>query len=175
MKLKRVAASAALAILATVGTLPAAQAGFVADLGVLGPTAKTFGNSFRAGEPMVLSDYYSFQIAGSSTVVGGTLSLYLGLIGVDVKSLSVKLKDSASWIPDSTSADGFSFAGLGAGPYDMRLTGGVGIHGGSYSGAIKTIASAAPEPETYLMMLLGLAGVGYAARRRANTSSSASA
>lgn len=169
MKLKRVAASAALAILTSVGMLPAAQAAFVADLGVLGPTAKTFSNSFGPGETTVLSDFYSFQIASTSTVVGGTLDLYLGLIGVDVKSVSVRLKDSASWILDSTTGDGFSFVGLGAGLYDLRLAGDVGILGGAYSGAIKAIASAAPEPQTYLMMLLGLAGVGYAARRRINT------
>lgn len=30
----------------------------------------------------------------------------------------------------------------------------------------QAIASAAPEPETYLMMLLGLGGVGYATRLR---------
>jgi hypothetical protein len=166
MKLKRFAASAALAALTSVGMLPMAQAAFVDDLGTLGSTATTFGNTFDVGETTVLDDWYTFTITSASTVVGGTLDLYLGLWGVDVQSVSVKLHSSDTWIPDATKGDGFSFVGLGEGLYDLRLTGDVGYLGGAYAGAIKTIASAAPEPETYLMMMLGLAGVAFAARRQ---------
>ncbi len=165
MKLKSLAASAALA-LATVGMVPAAHAGFVEDLGVLGPVAKSFGNSFGAFEQLSFNDYYSFRIDDTSKVIGGTLDLYLGLWGVDVESVSVKRQDTASWKTDSTLSDGFSFADLGAGLYDMKLSGDVGLFGGSYKGAIQAIASAAPEPEAYLMMLMGLAGVGWVSARR---------
>ena len=57
-------------------------------------------------------------------------------------------------------------AGLTAGDYYVRVTGSVlGNNGGSYAGEIQVLT--VPEPETYGMMLGGLALVGLVARRKA--------
>ena len=144
--------------LTTLGIMPAAHAGFVADLGVVGPVSTSFGSDYDPSRKH-FNDHYTFSIGGAS---GGTLALRLW--GVNMDSLSVKLKGAGQ--PVSSLPNGLSFEGLGAGLYDLQLKGDVGPHGGSYQGTIQTIASAAPEPEVWLMMVLGLAGVGYAARRR---------
>ena len=62
----------------------------------------------------------------------------------------------------------FSFAGLAAGNYDLAVSGYLdrGQFLGGYTGSISAVAAPVPEPETYAMLMLGLAGVGFAARRR---------
>jgi hypothetical protein len=61
---------------------------------------------------------------------------------------------SLSFTPTATGSYGFSF-------YN---------HGGDNQGAIldQVTITAVPEPETYAMLLAGLAAVGFAARRRRN-------
>ena len=59
--------------------------------------------------------------------------------------------------------------GLVAGQYILSLSGTTDGVGGSatYSGTIHANYTAAiPEPSTYALMLLGLAGIGFVARRR---------
>ena len=72
---------------------------------------------------------------------------------------------------DTNSADGFSFANLAAGNYDLAVLGYMsrGQVFGGYTGAIGSTAVAAaavPETETNTMLMLGLAGAGFAARHR---------
>ena len=164
MKLISRAASAAYLALVTMSMVSAPQAKDVKDLGVIGAEAMSFGDSFDASEKK-FNDSYTFRI-GDTSSGGATSDLYLNLWGIDVESIKVKLKDVASWKTDSTLSNGFHLAGLEPGLYDLRLSGRVAQSGGSYGGTIQAIASAAPEPETYLMMLLGLGGVGYATRLR---------
>jgi hypothetical protein len=61
---------------------------------------------------------------------------------------------------------------LGAGNYSIRVAGNVlGTKGGTYSGTLSV--SPVPEPESWGMMALGLAGVGALARRKAKSQKSA--
>jgi hypothetical protein len=67
------------------------------------------------------------------------------------------------------SAAGFSFKNVAAGSYEVKasgfLSGSAQILGTGFVGADYTV-TAVPEPETYALMLAGLAAVGFVARRR---------
>lgn len=76
---------------------------------------------------------------------------------------------------EDSSASGFSFSNLAAGTYELVVSGtldGSGVYSGTaFIGAEYTVSgvtqlSTAPEPESYAMMLAGLAAVGMLARRR---------
>lgn len=164
MKLKSLAASVALAA-AGLGMVPAAHA--ATDLGLIGTAWTWFGNSFGRSLSS-FSDYYTFEVDGSSGVVGGTLELDLGsLYNVNVKSVSLSGGSLSGSLTDYDPSNGFTFSNLLAGTYTMQVAGSVpGAFGGAYVGALHAIASPAPEPEVFAMAALGLLGVGFAARRR---------
>ena len=68
--------------------------------------------------------------------------------------------------PNGPESDPFDLA---AGQYTLSLSGITGGVGGSatYSGTIHAHYTAAvPEPSTYALMMLGLASIGFVARRR---------
>lgn len=66
---------------------------------------------------------------------------------------------------DFNALDGFSFSGLAAGTYTGKL--GVNSFGRStLELSVTAITTPVPEPETYAMMLAGLAALGFLARRR---------
>ena len=59
----------------------------------------------------------------------------------------------------------FTFSGLAAGNYDLKVTGSVAGGGSNFIQAQYTV-TAVPEPETYDMLLAGLGLMGAIARRR---------
>src|ERR1700752_549216 len=123
MKLRNRAASAAsLPLVVTVGLVAGANAATVNDLGVIGPEATTFGNSFGESDQHKFNDHYTFRIDDSSSGSGGIFELYLNLWGTDVESIKAKLKDVASWKIDSKFSNGFYVASLEPGLYDLKLS-----------------------------------------------------
>lgn len=163
MKFKSIVASTVVAF-AGLGLVPAAHAD---DLGLIGSAWTWFGNSF--GRSLAnFTDYYTFEVDGTSGVVGGTLELDLGkLYNVNVASVSLSGESLSGDLVDFDPSNGFTFSNLLAGSYTMTVSGSApGAFGGSYVGALHAIASPAPEPEVYAMAALGLLGVGFAARRR---------
>ena len=119
------------------------------------------------------TDHYSFSIAALGNVAGGLVD-FLVFQWNDVNLSSVVVSGQGQVRSDANAADGFSFAGLSAGTYDLAVSGYLdrGQLIGGYTGAISSSASVAapvPEPETYAMLMLGLAGVGFAARRRSKS------
>lgn len=158
MKFKSVAAAAAWALAG--GSALAVGPG---NLGAIDNTPIVIGNSV-AGP--LLFDVYTFSLVNPGFLDGIATSLdlsgVLGLVG-----FSVVLQDSGfnTIGVDTSPADGFSFAGLSAGSYALTFVGVTnGSLGGSYAGVI--LAQTIPEPETYALMLAGLAAVGFVAMRR---------
>ena len=140
------------------------------SLGTVGAAPRSFASEcFRtfSSPGADFTDHYSFSIAALGNVAGGLVD-FLVFQWNDVNLSSVVVTGQGQVRSDANAADGFSFAGLSAGTYDLAVSGSLGRGQwlGGYSGSISSIAAPVPEPETYAMLMLGLAGVGFAARRR---------
>ena len=140
------------------------------SLGTVGAAPRSFASEcFRtfSSPGADFTDHYSFSIAALGNVAGGLVD-FLVFQWNDVNLSSVVVTGQGQVRSDANAADGFSFAGLSAGTYDLAVSGSLdrGQWLGGYSGSISSIAAPVPEPETYAMLMLGLAGVGFAARRR---------
>jgi PEP-CTERM motif len=175
MKLKMISAVAlAVATLAAGG----ARADTVTDLGVI-TSLKTFGG-FAA--PGLFTDIFQFSLPAN----GGS---QYSLTNFSVAPLFPEILNTgfATFMlvsdPDGDLAtfDGavlstqvfnpltanvaLNYTGTAGGNYYLFVTGATsGSLGGAYNGAISV--TAVPEPETYAMMLAGLAALGFLARRR---------
>lgn len=168
--------SSILSALALVAAASPAFAGCdnTSSLGELGtPGLATFGNTFGAAG--TYTDCYTFDLLGSANSFGGvahSVDLFgWNKLGIDVTSISLWGGTLGSTLTDSWLNDGFNFAGLGKGHYTLAVSSIVDTNWGlyaskvGYTGAILTV-SAVPEPQTYALMLLGLAATGVFARRR---------
>jgi hypothetical protein len=144
------------------------------NLGDLGaPGLATFGNTFAAAG--TYTDCYTFDLLGNANSFGGvaqSVDLFgWNKLGIDVTSVALWGGTLGSTLTDSWLSDGFNFAGLGTGHYTLAVSSIVDTNWGwytskvGYAGAILTV-SAVPEPQTYALMLLGLAAIGMFARRR---------
>ena len=169
MKLKLLSVAVVLALGA-----PAAMAaqctGDGYGLGSIGAAPRSFKSqcfSTSSSPGASFTDHYSFSIAALGNVSGGVVD-FLVFQWNDVNLDSVVVSGQGQLRADNSAADGFSFAGLAAGDYDLAVSGYLdpGQLFGGYSGSISSVAAPVPEPETYAMLMFGLAGVGFAARRR---------
>jgi len=172
MKLKFVAA-AALAVLGLAsGTAQAA----ITPLGaaVVG-TPLSFGGLAAPGP---FSDIFTFTLPanGGSGYSVSNFTLLPGIYGTALTTLTLMsnadgiLFNGDDTFVSSSSTPGGGSIGLSvssqaAGNYYINVTGiTTAPAGGIYTGAISV--TAVPEPETYAMMLAGLAALGFLARRR---------
>jgi hypothetical protein len=146
------------------------------SLGSMGPpAAAALFNQFETAQ--TFDDCYNFTLNNSADAFGLSLEWDWSYSrGIDLTSVS--LSGSGVSITDDTPA-GFSFSNLLAGTYQLIVSGTVTAgdferyDGGSvgYVGVLATnrsVAAPVPEPETYAMLALGLAMVGWAAKRAKN-------
>lgn len=149
VKFKAIAAAALLA----------ASGSVFADgsLGMLDETGSNFFDMASGG----FSDNWTFSLSTLSNVEGG------GFFSKRVAGVGVALWSAGmpTGMEDMNIKDGFAFMNLAAGNYSL-VFGGFSAGSGTYGGNV--FATPVPEPETYAMMLAGLAAVGFLARRRRN-------
>lgn len=145
------------------------------SLGTVGSATTSFYSECQrtfASSGADFTDHYSFSIADFGNVAGGLVDfLVFQWNDVNLNSVTVRPAGARAGQTDSDPTDGFSFVGLAAGKYDLAVSGSLdrGQLAGGYIGAINSTASIAapvPEPATYAMLMIGLAGVGFASRRR---------
>ncbi len=169
MKLKLLSATVVLALCA-----PAAMAsqcsGDGSSLGAIGAAPRSFWSECVrtfSSPGANFTDHYSFSTSALGNVSGGFVDFLLFRWN-DVNLNSVVVSGQGEYRTDDSAADGFSFADLAAGHYDLAVSGTLdrGQLIGGYTGSISSVAAPVPEPETFAMLMLGLVGVGFAARRR---------
>jgi MYXO-CTERM domain-containing protein len=177
MKLSTLTAAALLS-LGVVSTQASAK---TEDLGTVTSAGTTFGNTFYVNNSF--TDYYTFNINGSSDVSGqitdsDATGFNAGLFSVwftqDVVLQSVSLTQTLAGVTTTLYTDltpnSFTFTGLAGGSYSLAVSGYVqgspSFLGGSYSGRVSAVASPAPEPADMALTLMGLAGVAFWVRRR---------
>jgi hypothetical protein len=114
------------------------------------------------------SDVYTFSVLTPTTLTGIVTSVVNG--GQDVDFLSLTLTGPTGPLTFSqVNADPFeiwtiSTGELNAGSYTLTLVGSNSAAAGTYSGNIAL--APVPEPETYALMLAGIAAVGFVVMRR---------
>jgi PEP-CTERM motif len=168
MKLKMFSAAILLALGAP--AMASQCTGDGTNLGAIGATPTSFASEcFRtfSSPGAQFTDHYSFSISALGNVAGGLID-FLVFQWNDVNLGAVTVSNAGYTATDTNAADGFTFTGLSAGTYDLAVSGYLdrGQLFGGYTGSMSSTAAPVPEPETYAMLLLGLAGVGFAARRR---------
>jgi len=186
-----VAAFAATSLVATSAFADVVDLGNLTQVSPVNYT-KTFDLAYSGS----FSDYYTFSIDTLSTVSGGVaeqdgfVRAFTGLItmvkDITVSSIGLAKYDTAtkayvSLAPADTSPASFSFGALAGGDYQLSINGTVqwgnfytvgstnnaGVASYTLSaGSSAAIASAAPEASDLVMAALGLAGVGFWARRQ---------
>ena len=161
MKLKSVAVAAASVMVGLAATSVQAAS---TSWGVHDPLESAFV-LYVGNAPQVISDEYTFSLAS-----GSVFEIASSLLGGGMPPLSMNLTLKDGW--DSPV---FSIAindptvytmNLAAGSYKYVVSGSsTGFFGYSLSSSIVEVTPV-PEPETYAMMLAGLAALGFLARRR---------
>lgn len=167
MKLKPIILSLALAL----GS--ASSMAITQNLGTLDANGtdfdQTFVSIFGYGSPEGhFTDYYTFSLAAPATGAAGSSQIDYQWGAAALSLTSVSLYGAAGQLLATSSPASFSFNGLGAGTYKLAVAGDYqGFLGvASYSGTIRSVASAAPEASSFAMALIGLVGVGAMVARR---------
>lgn len=160
MKLKIVAAAAA-------ALLGGAASAVTTDWAAHAPVELGFGVGMGAGS--LVNDTYTFSLSSLTGVLAVAVSNDGGILNfIDGKVELFQVGNAAalgSFSFDS-SAVNYSFGSLAAGDYYYVVSGKVAADafGGTYQ--LNSQLAPVPEPETYALMLAGLAAVGFVARRR---------
>ncbi len=128
-----------------------------------------FGFGFAQGAGASISDEFDFTLGSSTGVLAVAVSNDGGLSNLVNGSVSLFQVGNATPINsfsfDSTAIN-FNFGSLAAGSYYYMVTAQVAADAAAGSYQLNSQLAPVPEPESYALLLAGLAGVGYMARRR---------
>jgi hypothetical protein len=165
MKLKSVVATAVLAA----ASFSASAVTY--DLGTLNPAGfdTQFGTSVKYGANTAINDTWTFKLLEGSSTSFAALQTFATTAG-QIKDFSAVLNGVDFGAPlAGAHSQTLSWAGdLIAGTYSVSITGMTGLAGAQYGATVSALPIAAvPEPESYAMMLGGLALLGAIARRKA--------
>ena len=165
MKLKTFVATAALAA----ASFSASAATY--DLGILNPARfdTLIGASADFGASEAINDTWTFTLLRPSTTSFSALQTFAVSAG-QIQNFSAVLTGVNFGAPTlGAGSQTLSWNGLlAAGQYSVSITGLTGIAGAQYGATVSALpVTSVPEPETYGMMLGGLALLGAAARRKA--------
>jgi hypothetical protein len=162
MKLKFIVAGAMLA-----ASFSASAA--TKDLGILDSTGfdTLSASSVKYAAGAVIDDLWTFHIDVPSSTSFGAQQTFSVAVGA-IKDFAGELVGYGSFGPAviSGSQQNLSWAGnLAAGDYTVHITGTSVLRNTAYNATVSALP--VPEPETYGMLLGGLALVGVVARRKA--------
>lgn len=165
MKLKSVLATAVLAAASF------SASATVYDLGVLDPSGfdtSPVVSSEKFGAGVAINDTWMFTLLAPSSTSFAAVQTFAVTAG-QILNFSAVLNGSSFGSPTpGAGSQTLSWTGtLGAGTYSVNVTGLTGVANSLYGATVSAIPSAVPEPETYGMMLGGLALLGAVARRKA--------
>jgi len=164
MKLNKLIVATAMAL--------AASATFAADTPPGALDLSSGSNSFGNSPTGEFADTYTFTLADTSWLIAGQASTTkVGSQDLDITSILIKSGGATvgSFVAKVGSNDVFESYALAElllapGAYSLVVSGINSQTKASYSGNVAV--AAIPEPETYALMLAGLAAVGFIARRR---------
>lgn len=114
----------------------------------------------------------SFTLTQTSDVTGSVLAAttinFDGGFSLPLQSVTFSFAGLNGLTDLDPSATGFRYAHLAAGTYQLLASGSLSGPGFGNVAVLSTSlnVSAVPEPATYALMLAGVAGIGFAARRR---------
>ncbi len=137
-----------------------------------GPVSATFGRAgIGAG---MFDDSFEFTIGADGLGSGSITSILAGLPGnpTDLDFTEVTFSNGTTTFTVPTTNGGASEFGslanipIFAGQLNTLRVMGVSRGEGSFSGTLAFTAGAIPEPSTWMMMLMGFAGMGLVIRRR---------
>ena len=131
--------------------------------------ATEFGFGFAVGAGSLISDEFDFTLSSPADLLtvavsndGGSVNLVNGLVSLYQVGNAAPIN---SFSFDSTAVN-FDFGSLAAGNYFYMVTAQVAADAGAGSYQLNSQLAPVPEPESYALLLAGLAGVGYMVRRR---------
>lgn len=163
MKLKSVVATAVLAA-ASFGASAATY-----DLGTLDPAGfDTLTDvSAKFGANTAIDDTWTFTLLAPSSTSFAAVQTFAVIAG-QIMNFSAVLNNVSFGTTAGAGSQTLSWTGsLGAGTYSVNITGMTGLSNAQYGATVSAIPAPIPEPETYAMMLGGLALLGAVARRKA--------
>ncbi len=127
------------------------------------------GTNFALGSGSLINDEFDFTLSGPTGVLAVAVTNDGGVFNLINGSISLFQVGNATPIGtfnfDSTAVN-FNFGALTAGNYFYKVMAEVAPDASAGSYLLSSQLAPVPEPETYAMLLAGLAGVGYMVRRR---------